>query len=151
YQEYAERWDEILGKFGREAVYKGFFDKYAESSKLKRGTATVDIAFLEEIETWREDLARNFALRNPLLTQRELNYAVQVTIDGILFLRMCEDRGIETYGQLLGVVNGPKIYPRLFKIFREADDRYNSGLFYFHAESGRAEPPDELTPGLKLD
>ncbi len=151
YRDYAEYWDEIAGIFGRDAVYKGSFDKYAESNRAKRGTATVDAAFLEEIEAWREQLARNFALRNPKLSQRELNYAVQVTIDRILFLRMCEDRGIEMYGQLLGLVNGPAIYPRLFKIFREADDRYNSGLFYFHTEPGRAEPPDELTPALKLD
>ncbi len=26
---------------------------------------------------------------------RELNYAVQMTIDRIIFLRICEDRGIE--------------------------------------------------------
>ncbi len=151
YREYVDRWDEIAGIFGRDAVYKGSFDKYAESNKAKRGTATVDMAFLEEIEGWRETLARNFALRNPDLSQRELNYAVQATIDRILFLRMCEDRGIERYGQLLGVCNGPAIYPRLFQIFRDADDRYNSGLFYFHPEPGRAESPDELTPFLKLD
>src|SRR5207249_4211704 len=40
YRDYVERWDEIVGTFGREAVYKGFFDKYAESNKAKRGTAT---------------------------------------------------------------------------------------------------------------
>ncbi len=151
YREYAERWDDLAAIFGRDAVYKGSFDKYAESNKAKRGTATVDAAFLEEIESWRELLARNYALRNPKLSQRELNYAVQVTIDRILFLRMCEDRGIELYNQLQGVTNGPNIYPRLFKVFRDADDRYNSGLFYFHPEAGRAEPPDKLTPALKLD
>ncbi len=151
YRDYAERWDDLAGIFGRDAVYKGSFDKYAESNKVKRGTATVDAAFLEEIEAWREQLARNFALRNPNLSQRELNFAVQATIDRILFLRMCEDRGIEQYGRLLGQCNGPNIYPRLFKIFRDADDRYNSGLFYFHPEQSRAEPPDELTPFLKLD
>lgn len=62
YREYAERWDDLAGIFAREAVYKGSFDKYAESSKVKRGTETVDAAFLEEIERWRDLLARNFAL-----------------------------------------------------------------------------------------
>jgi hypothetical protein len=33
----------------------------------------------------RELLAKNLASRNPSLTQRELNYAVQVTIDRIIF------------------------------------------------------------------
>jgi len=62
--------------FSREAVLKGSFDKYVESSKAKRGTAEVDTAFLEEIDRWREILARNIALRNPGLTRRELNFAV---------------------------------------------------------------------------
>jgi len=43
----------------------GSFDKYAESHKKKRGAASVDAAFLSEIEQWREQLAGNIALRNP--------------------------------------------------------------------------------------
>ena len=73
----------------------------SESSKVKRGTAGVDTAFLEEIDRWREVLARNIALRNPGLKKRELNFAVQRTIDRIVFLRICEDRGIEPYGRLM--------------------------------------------------
>src|SRR5438046_8322882 len=34
----------------------GAFDKFAEKAKGKRGTATVDAAFLQEIEAWREQL-----------------------------------------------------------------------------------------------
>src|SRR5262249_11987095 len=100
YTDYADKWDEIADVFARESILRGSFDKYAETKKAKRGTATVDAAFLEEIESWREELARNLALRNARLTSRELNYAVQITIDRIIFLRMCEDRGIEPYGQL---------------------------------------------------
>ncbi len=102
FRDYIEKWDEIAGIFSREAVLKGSFDKYAEGLKGKKGTAEVDDAFLLEIEGWRDSLARNFALRNPSLTTRELNYAVQMTIDRIIFLRICEDRGIERYGRLQG-------------------------------------------------
>ena len=129
YKDYPERWDEIAAIFSPEAIRKGSFDKYADTAKLKKGTATVDEAFLEEIEGWRDLLARNLALRNPGLGQRDLNYAVQVTIDRIIFLRMCEDRGIEQYGQLMILLNGTDVYGRLKQIFRNADDRYNSGLF----------------------
>jgi len=62
YNEYPDRWDEIASIFSREAVLKGSFDRYVESSRAKRGTAEVDTAFLEEIERWRETLARNIAL-----------------------------------------------------------------------------------------
>ncbi len=80
YQDYARRWDELAGIFAREAVLRGSFDRFAESTKAKRGTAEVDAAFLKEIEAWRETLAHNLALRNPGLTQRKLNFAVQPTI-----------------------------------------------------------------------
>ncbi|HVA45209.1 MAG TPA: N-6 DNA methylase [Pirellulales bacterium] len=150
YGEYLDRWQELADIFSREAVLRGSFDKFAESTKLKRGTAEVDTAFLEEIESWRESLAKNFALRNDI-GQRDVNFAVQRTIDRLIFLRMCEDRGIETYGQLMTLLNGEAAYRRLLEVYDRADERYNSGLFHFHAERGRAEPPDELTMRLALD
>ncbi|MCX5802614.1 MAG: type I restriction endonuclease, partial [Proteobacteria bacterium] len=134
YKEYIQRWEEIASIFSREAVLKGAFDKFAEQSKLKKGTAEVDAVFLKEIDSWRDMLARNLALRNPELTQRELNFAVQTTIDRIIFLRICEDRGIEDYGRLLALLNGINVYERLCQLFRQADERYNSGLFHFREE-----------------
>ena len=151
YKDYIEKWNDIESIFSREAVLKGSFDKYAETNKSKRGTAEVDDTFLKVIEEWREFLARNIALRNSNLTTRELNYAVQKTIDRIIFLRICEDRGIEEYGQLLNVLNGANVYKRMIQIFTRADEKYNSGLFHFEIEKGRAESPDELTPQLEID
>ena len=151
YTEYADRWEDITSIFSREEVLKGSFDRYAESTKRKKGTVEVDTVFLKEIESWRENLARNIRLRNPKLTQRELNFAVQRTIDRIIFLRICEDRGIEDYGRLMVLQDGARVYRRLREIFFRADDRYNSGLFHFRKEKGRPEPPDELTPLLNID
>jgi hypothetical protein len=151
YTEYADRWDEIESIFSREAILKGSFDKYAEAHKKKRGTAEVDDEFLKEIENWRTLLARNLALRNDELSQRELNFAVQRTIDRIIFLRICEDRGVERTAQLQSLLNGPKVYARLCEMFRLADDRYNSGLFHFEREKGRAEEPDNFTLSLAID
>jgi hypothetical protein len=149
--QYAEKWDEIAAIFSRDSILKGSFDKYADSAKKKKGTAEVDTAFLEEIERWRDLLARNFALRNPALNVRDLNFAVQKTIDRLVFLRICEDRGTEDYGRLRTVANGTQTYPRLLELFRAADSRYNSGLFHFSKEKGQAEEPDTLTPNLALD
>jgi len=149
-RQYAEKWPWIAEHLSKDAVLKGAFDRYAESARRKRGTAEVDEAFLAEIEGWRKRLAANFALRNPALSVRDLNFAVQRTVDRIIFLRLCEDRGIEPYGQLLALLNGDRVYERLGELFRRADERYNSSLFYFSPERGR-EPPDELTLSLKLD
>ena len=151
YNEYAGKWREIESVFSREAILKGSFDKYAEKGRHKKGTAAVDDAFLKEIESWRDMLARNIAIRNPKLSQRELNFAVQRTIDRIIFLRICEDRGIEEYGRLMTLMNGTNVYRRLLEIFRRADEKYNSGLFHFNKEKDRHETPDELTPVLAID
>jgi SAM-dependent methyltransferase len=151
FDQYAEKWDEIAAIFSRDAILKGSFDKYADSNKKKKGTAEVDAAFLEEIERWRDLLARNLALRNPALSVRDLNFAVQKTIDRLVFLRICEDRGTEDYGKLRSIANGTQTYPRLLELFRAADQRYNSGLFHFSKEKGQAEEPDTLTPHLLLD
>lgn len=151
YAQYAEKWNEIAAIFARESVLKGSFDKFAEGVKGKRGTTTVDNAFLEEMERWRDMLARNIAMRNPDLSQRELNFGVQRTIDRIVFLRICEDRGIEPYGRLMTLRNGERVYPRLRDFFQRADERYNSGLFHFQREKDRPEAPDELTLTLNID
>ncbi len=150
YDQYIEKWAEIASIFARESILKGSFDRFAETARGKRGTAEVDAAFLKEIEGWREALAKNIALRNEL-SQRDLNFAVQRTIDRIIFLRICEDRGIEQYNQLGAIANGPNVYARLRELYNRADERYNSGIFHFRPEKGRNEAPDELTPGLTID
>ncbi len=151
YRDYIERWDEIASIFSKDAVLKGSFDQFAQASKGKRGTQEVDEEFLKEIEGWRELLARNLALRNPSLTVPELNYAVQMTIDRIVFLRICEDREIEPHDQLKNLTAGGEIYPNLVALFRQADQRYNSGLFHFEKEKGESTSPDGLTPALSID
>jgi type I restriction-modification system DNA methylase subunit len=143
YTQYPDSFEEVYNLLSKEAVLKGSFDKFAESEKQKRGTTEVDAEFLKEIESWREILAKNIAIKNPRLSVRELNYAVQLTIDRIIFLRMCEDRGIEKYGQIQTLMNGTNSYHRLRQIFYSADDKYNSGLFDFRT--------DRLTPELKID
>ena len=150
YKDYVERWDEIAAIFSKDAVLKGSFDKYAAKAEGKRGTSTVDKEFLKEIEGWRKNLATRIAWQNRNLGTVEVSFAVQRTIDRILFLRMCEDWGIESYGQLMALKNGSNIYRRLGELFEKADAKYNSGLFYFKPEKGRNEPTDELTLGLDV-
>jgi len=149
--EYVDRWDEIAGIFSHEAILQGSFDAFADKTKAKRGVEGVDDAFLKEIEEWRELLAKNIAIRNTELSQRELNFAVQQTIDRIVFLRICEDRGTEEYMRLFSEINGVGIYGRLKKHFHDADARYNSGLFHFNEEKDQSDAPDTLTLGLDID
>src|SRR3989339_521937 len=150
YKDYLDKWDEIAAIFSKAAVLQGSFDKFIGAGRKNKGTAEVDKAFLLEIESWRELLAKDLAANNSKLGQRELNFAVQRIIDRIIFLRICEDRGIEEYGRLMALLNGTRVYARLGEIFTRADEKYNSGLFHFKAEKDIVEAPDELTLKLKI-
>src|SRR6185369_16612339 len=143
--DYIEKWDEIASIFSKESVLQGSFDRFA-SSVNRRGTAEVDEEFLGEIEDWRASLAKNLASRNKGIDTRTLNYAVQQTIDRIIFLRICEDRGVEPYGKLARLKSGTRTYAALKEHFVDADEKYNSGLFHFRAEKGRKNEPDRITP-----
>ena len=151
YKDYVSRWNEIVEIFSPEAVRKGSFAKYAEGMKGKKGTADVDDAFLQEIERWRELLAKNIALRNDDIDIAGLNYSVQMTIDRIVFLRICEERGIEPENQLLEITNTDKVYEELCELFKRADTKYNSGLFHFNQEKEQNSRPDDLTLSLDID
>ena len=152
YKDYIEKWDEIVALFSPDAIRKGALDKYTEGAKGRKGTADVDDDFLAEIERWRDLLARNIANRNKdrQLNENQLNYAVQMTIDRIVFLRIAEERGMEEYGYLKNLCEYEDIYTLLKQYFLKADERYNSGLFHFRAEKDRKNP-DTVTSSLQID
>lgn len=144
FTEYLKEFDFLWDTFSKERVLKGSFDRYIGNDSVKKGTTTVDKAFLASLDAWRTYLATNISLRNRELDEDEINYAVQLTIDRLIFLRIAEDREIEPYGQLRASVNQKgELWQNLFYNFRNADEKYNSGLFDLKK--------DLITPGLAVD
>jgi hypothetical protein len=143
YSEYLKEFDFLWDTFSKERVLKGSFDKYVASDAGKKGTTTVDKEFLLSLDEWRIELAQNIALRNPSFSEDDLNFSVQQTIDRIIFLRIAEDRGVEDYGKLQTALKGEIFYENLFAHFKEADSKYNSGLFDFKR--------DKLSAALQVD
>jgi hypothetical protein len=158
YQQYLEKWDEIVALFSREAVFNGSLNQFETTNKPKRGAIPIEKAFLQEISKWREYLAHGFFAANKGLSQEDLNFAVQMTINRLLFLRICEDHGIEPYRSLQKLLpeqdssaeNDHSIYPKLCLRFQEADLRYNAGLFHFGPQKGRPSARDTLTLNLRI-
>ncbi len=122
----------------------------------KKGEKSVEIALWQALENWREIFAQNLTAQNPDISETLLNEIVQKTLDRLVFLRICEDRGLETYGKLQetlwfsdppsppfkrgefsdspllkggegGFVSNPNSY--LFQYFTEAHQKYPIGLF----------------------
>lgn len=131
YKNYIEEFDFIWDTFSKERVLKGSFDKFVASEKNKKGTTTVDKEFLASLDEWRKQIAQNIALRNESFSEEDLNFIVQQFLDRIIFLRIAEDRGVEEYGNLQKLLKGENFYHNLFSYFKEADSKYNSGLFDF--------------------
>ncbi len=151
--EYLDKWEEIYSLFSKEAVQKELFQKFVDdnTSKTKKGTQSIDVEFLKDIEKWRLILARNIALRNKELSLSELNLAVQLIIDRIVFFRMAEDRGIERYQTLYKLAESENIYKQLCEVFKKADLKYNSGLFHFSFTPDYSEFVDNITLHLNID
>ena len=142
YDQFLQEFDFIYDTFSREAVVKGRFDTYVKSDTAKKGTVTPDKDFVNSLEEWRRFIAIDVARSNLKLNEDELNFAVQLIIDRLIFLRFCEDRGVEPYGQLKSAVSKGSSYENLHAIFLAADDKYNSGLFDFEK--------DKITQDLKV-
>lgn len=152
YTEYIDKWDEIAHLFSKTSILQGTFDNYVENhQEIQKGTSDVDDEFLKLIEQWREKLAKNIALRNTTLTIDDLNYAVQIIIDRVIFLRISEDRGIERYGTLQKILDKPDIYNNFCEICKRADKEYNSGLFHFTEEETNDITVDTYTLDLTID
>ena len=149
YTDYLNQWDYLVERFSRDAIESGEFNKKLKLYKNK-GIDKIDTVFLNEIESWRKHLAYNIANRNLHLSQRDINFVVQQLIDRIIFLRICEDRDIEVYGRLMHLQKGDSVYSRLFELFIEADEKYNSGLFHFKKEFVN-DIYDELSQTIIID
>ncbi|WP_420482141.1 Eco57I restriction-modification methylase domain-containing protein [Brachyspira intermedia] len=137
FEDYLKRFDFLYEILNKERIEQGSLEKYIAGTSNKKGTESVDIDFLNSLDSLRTKLASNIAKLNKNLSVRDLNYAVQQIIDRIIFLRAAEDRGIEEYGDLKKTCEnkGDNFYSNLLKIFEHADGRYNSGLFDFSKDS----------------
>jgi len=161
YEDYVAQWDVLVETFGREAVAGGSLERLLARLKKVRagrrvrgfdrmlfdvhGTEPVDRVFLKHLEDYRLRLARDIYQRNPARfreadTRRgaaELAEATQRLIDRLVFMRVCEDRGIISYGTLRGAVETASrdrldLHDLLRQQLREFDARFNGYLFKAH-------------------
>ena len=139
YKDYLERFDFLYDTFAKENVIKGSLEKYNDYAKNKKGTLSVDDDFVETLDNFRLILASNISKLNGWLYEKDLNsavrhinFAVQHIIDRIIFLRVAEARGLENeYILKNACLKGDNFYKNIVEIFKNADGKYNSGIFDF--------------------
>ena len=143
YTDYLKEFDFIYDTFAYENVLAGSVENYAKSKIDFKTAEPVNVEFLKSLESWREYLATTIALNNKQLEDENINFAVQQTIDRIVFLKVCEDRKIEKENNLFKLIKTGDYYRNLYNYFQTADQKYNSGLFDFKK--------DKITQNLKID
>ena len=139
YKDYLERFDFLYDTFAKENVIKGSLEKYNDYAKNKKGTLSVDDDFVETLDNFRLILASNISKLNGWLYEKDLNsavrhinFVVQHIIDRIIFLRVAEARGLENeYILKNACLKGDNFYKNIVEIFKNADGKYNSGIFDF--------------------
>ena len=133
FMEYAEKYQEIYDLISRENVYNGKYDEFANTNfqDKNRFHTEIDDTFLEQINTWRLRLGKYLYSKDSKYQNIDvLNDTVQDFINQVIFLRICEDRNLPLYAKLYDVATNKEDLQNLLKqVFKEADKRYNSGLF----------------------
>lgn len=126
YSSFPARFKDLLARFGRDNVANGSIDNFYGSTTA--GTLAVSEKFLARINDWRVRLTNELNGRYPEISILELSDLAQKVVNRIIFLRMCEDRGIEAR-ETLRKVAGKRNIVELRTLFKKLDDRYNTGLF----------------------
>jgi hypothetical protein len=178
FEGYEQQWDVLEQTFGREAAAAGSLEKLL--AKIKhvragrrirgidrmlidlRGSEPVDKAFLAHLEDFRLRIARELYRENkkafPEASTKHgaarLAEAAQRIVDRLVFIRVCEDRGITSYGELREAVNVARdnrreLYPELVRLFRRFDEGYNGYLFKAHFSEDLTVPADSLVDFIR--
>jgi len=164
FQHYPEQWDVLVQTFGREAVADGSLEalrarirKVPAGRRLRtvdrmlidlKGDEPIDRDFLAYLDAHRRHFAREIYRQNrksfpdadTLHGAARLTEAVQRVMDRLVFMRVCEDRGISEWGGLRAILErigreGGDLYAALCRRFRELDRSYNGYLFKPHPVS----------------
>lgn len=134
YNEYLIKFDQLF-LLSKESIASGLLDKEAEKWGKKIKKQSVSKQILDDLLKARKKLTGNISKHSKLnkISETELDEAVQRILDRLIFIRTCEDRGIEQKHLLSAVRDRRQILNNeLKKIFREFDDAYNSKLFEPH-------------------
>lgn len=133
YKDYLDKFDEIFQLVSKESVYSGEFDEFFNETFKGEGSLKqqVDNLFLKQINDWRVKLSNElYSKGNQYTSLDTLNDVVQEFINQIVFLRICEDRNLPLYHKLNETISDrDALHTKLEELFREADKRYNSGMF----------------------
>ena len=130
--EYLTNFDDLLF-LSKESFEQGLTLKKAESEGRLKRRVSIDRSLLEDLMHIRSliasDIEKSYSGKYQINEKDEI---IQRIIDRLIFVRRCEDTGINPENVTLKEVQhlaDDKAYPLLKEIFERYNDVYNSGLF----------------------
>jgi len=99
--DYLDNFDIIMDHLYRDNICNNHLDELYATTVIE-GRNRVDTQFMSILSDFRKELAANLYTNNPTLipTDDLLNYYTQVILDRIVFIRVCESKGIEEQEKL---------------------------------------------------
>jgi len=129
--EFLDRFDD-LRLLSKEGFEQGLLDKLAEKYGKRTKKVSVDKQLLNDFTKFRDMLSKNITKLNQpkKLAQAELDESIQRILDRLIFIRNCEDRGLEEK-KLWEARNETKVWKKLKEVFAYYDKNYDSKLFTY--------------------
>ncbi|HPN83070.1 MAG TPA: N-6 DNA methylase, partial [Spirochaetota bacterium] len=135
YKEYIPRFDELWEYFGHDAIINGSLEHINPQDKLPRGAMTLDTDFEANLSLWRKELAKSVLRYGKIRDAKLLSAVAQRILDRIIFIRFCEEIGLEEYGTLKAIVHDQDgFWPAFMK---ETETRWRGvydGVLFPHSE-----------------
>lgn len=146
-EEYVDKFDILFDHLWRKNVISDGLNRLYTSFK-KEGGKVLDVAFMNVLSSFRYKLAVELVKKNPKLVTDEvsLNYYVQVIMDRIVFIRVCEAKGIEKTERLQKFKDSKIGFWRAFRksCYMEFYHHYDGAMFDRDANFKRIDLSDEV-------
>jgi hypothetical protein len=98
--DYLANFDRLWDYFSREALESGSLARLHPDDEAPRGSLTLDADFESRLGEWRRKLAATIMRYGGIRDAALVSAASQRILDRIIFLRMCEEFGLEEHGSL---------------------------------------------------
>lgn len=133
----------IYHLFSHESVTSGSIQEFAKGlpkisrKRAARGVSadehqSIDESFLQELDDFREELARAYKRKNPELDSAALTEVTQRTLDRLVFMRFLEDKLIESEPLIEDLHKKGKSWENFIATSRRLDRVYNGIIFKEH-------------------
>jgi len=136
-QDYTGDFDR-LWLLSRDSIEAGTLEKEAQKVGVLPPPQPVERRLFIQLKNWREEIFTQLHLYNKELKLPQIDEVIQRLFNRLIFIRTCEDRGIEEKILLAAVHqwkssgHKPELIERLREVFHRFDGYYDSDLFAQH-------------------